>query len=114
MGSRATDGDIDLLAETAAMFRLMGDATRLRILRAMRDGPMSVSALALAVSASPSLVSHHLRLLRASRIVRADRRGRQVFYAVADAHIRCVLDDMLTHAADQQARPVRVRRRKVA
>jgi DNA-binding transcriptional ArsR family regulator len=114
VSSRKTDNKIELLSEAAAMFRLMGDATRLGILRAMCDGPMSVSALALAVSASSSLVSHHLRLLRSARIVRADRQGRHVFYALADEHIRCVLDDMLVHAGEQHIRSVRSRRRKVA
>lgn len=93
----------DMLNETAAMFRLMGDPTRLRILLAMLDGPRAVAALALASGASASLVSHHLRLLRGARIVRAERRGRQVFYAMADSHIHCVLEDMITHAGEPRA-----------
>lgn len=49
---------------------------------------------------SVSLVSHHLRLLRAARLVRFEKRGKQVFYSVADEHIRCVLDDMIDHLAE--------------
>jgi DNA-binding transcriptional ArsR family regulator len=49
---------------------------------------------------SNSLVSHHLRLLRAARIVKADRHGKQVFYAAADRHISGVLAYMLEHIAE--------------
>jgi len=95
----------DRLAELADTFRLMGDATRLRIVAHCLDGPRAVGAIAEALTLSPSLVSHHLRLLRAARILRARRRGRQVFYAVADDHIRCVLDDMLAHLDEPAGEP---------
>jgi DNA-binding transcriptional ArsR family regulator len=93
--------DDDQLAEAAEMFHLLGDPTRLRIVVACLAGPpVSVSTLAERVGASPSLVSHHLRLLRASRILRAERRGKQVFYSAADAHIRDILADMIEHVAE--------------
>ncbi len=87
-------------ADLAEMFRLLGDGTRLSIVIACLDGPRAVAAIAKRTGASPSLVSHHLRLLRASRILRAERRGKQVFYAAADDHIRCVLSDMIEHVAE--------------
>jgi DNA-binding transcriptional ArsR family regulator len=87
-------------AELAEVFHLLGDATRLRIVLACLSEPVSVSALAERVGASPSLASHHLRLLRAARILRAERRGKQVFYSAADAHIRDVLADMIEHLAE--------------
>jgi ArsR family transcriptional regulator len=81
----------------ADVFRLMGDGNRLRILLLVRDEPHAVGEIAAATDLSPSLVSHHLRLLRAGRLVRAERRGKQVFYALDDAHVRCVLNDMTDH-----------------
>ncbi len=86
--------------ELAEVFHLLGDATRLRIVIACLAGPVAVSALAERVGASPSLVSHHLRLLRAARLLRAERRGKQVFYSAADEHIRRVLSDMIEHVAE--------------
>jgi ArsR family transcriptional regulator len=50
---------------------------------------------------SASLVSHHLRLLRAARLLQAERRGRQVFYVVGDEHIRSMLSDMVDHVAEE-------------
>ena len=49
---------------------------------------------------SQSLVSHHLRLLRAGRILRAERQGKQVFYAPADEHVRSVVSAMVAHVAE--------------
>jgi DNA-binding transcriptional ArsR family regulator len=85
------------LVELAEVFRLMGDPSRLKILALVMQGPRAVGEIAAASGLSPSLVSHHLRLLRARRLVRAERRGKQVFYAVDDVHIHCVLADMIEH-----------------
>src|SRR5277367_3221113 len=87
-----TDDQAALLAE---MFRLMGDASRLKIILACLDAPICVSDIARRTKLSPSLVSHHLRLLRAARVLRAQRQGKQVFYAASDAHIRRVITDMV-------------------
>lgn len=95
-----TDSDI---AELADMFRLLGDTTRLRIVLACLDDPISVGDIAGQLQLSPSLVSHHLRLLRAARVVKADRQGKQVFYAAADQHVSGVLADMLAHIAEPHA-----------
>ncbi len=86
--------------ELAETFHLLGDPTRLRVVVACLAGPVSVSDLAQRVGASPSLVSHHLRLLKAARILRSERRGKQVFYSAMDDHIRCVLADMIEHVAE--------------
>jgi DNA-binding transcriptional ArsR family regulator len=93
----ASDSDV---AELADMFRLLGDTTRLRIVLACLDDPISVGDIAGQLELSPSLVSHHLRLLRAARVVKADRQGKQVFYAAADRHVSGVLADMLEHIAE--------------
>ena len=93
----------DQAIEIAEIFRLLGDPTRLRIVVCCLHQPRSVAVIAAAVGASPSLVSHHLRLLRAGRLVRADRHGRQVFYAAADAHVRSIVGDMIDHAAETES-----------
>ena len=92
-----SDSQITIIAET---YRLLGDPTRLRVLLACLDGPIAVGDIAQAIDASPSLVSHHLRLLRAARLVRGIRKTRQVFYEAADDHIRDMLADMIDHACE--------------
>lgn len=86
-----------ILAET---FRLLGDATRLRILLYCLPGPRSVGEIAAGLDLSQSLVSHHLRLLRGARLVRGERRSRQIFYALDDSHVSDMLADMATHIAE--------------
>ncbi|MBS04809.1 MAG: transcriptional regulator [Gammaproteobacteria bacterium] len=88
---------IETVSELADLFQLMADANRLRIILTVLEAERSVSDIAASLSLSQPLVSHHLRLLRAARILRSERRGRQIFYAAADDHIRCVIEDMLTH-----------------
>jgi len=90
----------DQLAALAGVFHLMGDPSRLSILMTVLTGPRPVGEIAAETGLSPSLVSHHLRLLRGGRLVRADRRGKQVFYAIDDAHISSVLMDMAEHVAE--------------
>ncbi len=91
------------LSDLADVFRLLGDPSRLRILFCCADAPQTVGVIAAATGLSSSLVSHHLRLLRAARIVAAERRGRFVAYSLADAHVRCTLFDMADHVAEPDA-----------
>ncbi len=102
MRGRFRIGD-DLVVELAETFRLMSDPTRLKIILACRDAPAAVNEMAEKLGISPSLVSHHLRLLRAARLLQADRRGRQVFYVVGDEHIRSMLADMVDHISEEEA-----------
>jgi DNA-binding transcriptional ArsR family regulator len=98
--TRFGDADVTILAET---FRLLGDPTRLKVLLACLETPISVGEIARVVGASPSLVSHHLRLLRAARLVRGERRNKQVFYELDDQHVRHMLADMLAHSGEEEA-----------
>ena len=90
----------DDVIQLAEMFRLLGEPSRLTLVARCLDAPVSVGDLAERSGLSPSLVSHHLRLLRAARLLRAERRGRQVFYVVADHHVRDMLHGMIEHARE--------------
>lgn len=96
--STPSDAQIAVIAET---YRLLGDPTRLRVLLACLSQPIAVGDIARAVGASQSLVSHHLRLLRAARLVRGTRRNKQVFYEAADDHIARMLADMIDHVMEE-------------
>ena len=90
----------DTVVQLADLFRLMGDPTRLRIILICLTEPISVGDIAERLTLSPSLVSHHLRLLKAARVLRGERRGKQIFYSALDDHIRCVIDDMVAHVGE--------------
>jgi len=104
MLSMSTPPDIDnLVDELADLFHLLGDPTRLRIVLACLAQPIAVGDIAANLQLSSSLVSHHLRLLRAARIVKAERQGKQVFYTAADAHISGLLANMFEHIAEPES-----------
>ena len=98
--ARLASLDDDTVIQLAEMFRLMGDPTRLRVILGCLPGPSSVGDMARRLGLSSSLVSHHLRLLRAARVMRGQRHGKQVYYGVADEHISRVLLDMLDHVVE--------------
>ncbi|MBS0470918.1 MAG: winged helix-turn-helix transcriptional regulator [Proteobacteria bacterium] len=102
MNKRLSISD-DQAVELAELFRLMGDASRLKIVLACLQKPQCVSTIAATTHLSPSLVSHHLRLLRATRMLRGERRGKQVFYVATDAHVQCVITDMVAHITESEA-----------
>lgn len=100
----------DQTSELAELFRLLGEPSRLGIVANCLDGPLSVGELTARLALSQSLVSHHLRLLRAARLLKAGRRGRQVFYSIPDCHVREMLTNMIDHVSEphEQEDPIAV------
>lgn len=98
-GTKAEISD-HVAEQLAELFSLLGDVTRLKIILTCLSSPTSVGEIAGKLGLSSSLVSHHLRLLRGARLVRAERRGKQMFYAPLDNHVECVIEDMMTHIAE--------------
>jgi ArsR family transcriptional regulator, lead/cadmium/zinc/bismuth-responsive transcriptional repressor len=83
----STHIDSPTAARVAELFRTLGDASRVRMIAALTGGPMHVSALAEAAELSESAASHHLRHLRQMALVRTQKEGRYVFYALDDSHV---------------------------
>jgi len=92
-----SEQELTTLSET---FRLLGDPSRLKILLCCSGGPKPVSQISQELELSQSLVSHHLRLLRAARLVRGVRRSKNVFYEIDDAHVGDMLHGMVNHIAE--------------
>ncbi|CAN5832890.1 metalloregulator ArsR/SmtB family transcription factor [soil metagenome] len=90
----------DHASALADLFRLLGDPTRLKIVVSCLRTPLAVSDIAEKLDLSVSLVSHHLRLLKGARLVRADRQGKQVYYGADDMHVRRMVEDMVTHIGE--------------
>lgn len=92
---------VDLAAE---VFALLADATRIRIILALREGELSVNNLAEAVGKPATAVSQHLAKLRWARIVRARQEGTRVYYSLVDEHARSLVTDAVfqaQHAVDE-------------
>jgi DNA-binding transcriptional ArsR family regulator len=93
----------DEAARLSELFRLLGDPTRTRILYALLEaGELCVCDLAATVEVPDTSVSHALRLLRTAGIVRNRRDGRMIYYSLADAHVRLLLDLSRQHLQEDQ------------
>jgi DNA-binding transcriptional ArsR family regulator len=80
------------------MLKLLGDETRLRIIWALLDGEHSVNELASLVGAQAAGVSQHLAKLRLARLVRTRRDGTRIYYVLDDAHVRRLVEEVVSHA----------------
>ena len=83
--------DEDELIEMAELFKMFGDSTRIKILSLLFEGEKCVQEITEASGSSQSAVSHQLRLLKQARLVRSRRSGKQMFYTLADDHVKTIL-----------------------
>lgn len=84
----------------ADVFKVLGDPTRLRILRVLMNQEVCVRDIADKLGMGQSAVSHQLRILRDARLVQFRRDGKTVYYSLADAHVFTLLDVGLEHVAE--------------
>ena len=85
------------LYDLAELFKIFGDSTRIRILYVLFESEMCVCDIAQLLNLSQSAVSHQLRLLKQSRLVKSRRDGKTVFYSLADDHVRTIIDQGKEH-----------------
>ena len=93
----ATGEELEL---TAAIFQILADPTRLHIVDALSREELCVADLATVVGSSESAVSHHLRQLRLSRLVRTRRDGRMIYYRLDDGHVATLIGIGLEHVRE--------------
>ncbi|MFW6315279.1 MAG: ArsR/SmtB family transcription factor [Desulfohalobiaceae bacterium] len=101
---RAKSGELDLelTQDLAGVFKVLGDSTRLRILLALSRTELCVCDLTRALDLNTSAVSHQLRLLRAAKLVKYRREGKNVFYSLDDQHVQTLLAQALEHVREER------------
>ena len=85
----------------AELFKALGDPTRVRIISALSRAELCVCDLAASLGMSQSAISHQLRLLRSLRLVRREKRGRMVYYALDDDHIAALFKSGMEHVTHE-------------
>ena len=80
--------ELEILAE---FFRSFGDMTRLRIMNVLARGEICVGDLTAALDMTQSAVSHQLKVLKTSRMVKSRRDGKQILYSLDDEHVHNIL-----------------------
>lgn len=89
--------DDETLYDLAELFKVFGDSTRIRILYALFEAELCVCDISKLLGLTQSAVSHQLRVLKNSRLVKFRREGKTVFYALADGHVRRIIAQGMDH-----------------
>lgn len=92
--------DDDLLVDAAELFKVFGDSTRTKILSALFTSELCVCDIAEILGMSMSAVSHQLRILRQTKIVKSRKKGKEVFYSLDDEHISEIYRIALIHLSE--------------
>ena len=87
--------------DLASLFKLFGDGTRVMILHALELHEMCVCDIASLLGITKSAVSHQLKALRLSNLVKFRREGQIVYYSLADEHVKTILDIGFEHLREQ-------------
>ena len=88
------------LYDLAELFKIFGDSTRVKILYALRNTELCVCDIAKLMEVTQSAVSHQLRVLKNSKLVKFRREGKTVFYSLADDHVIHILDQGMEHVLE--------------
>ena len=85
------------LYDLAELFKVFGDSTRIKILYVLVESDMSVGDISQALNMTQSSISHQLRVLKQSRLVRFRREGKNIVYSLADDHVHTIMSQGLEH-----------------
>ena len=89
--------DEESLYDLAELFKVFGDTTRIRILYVLFEAEMCVCDIAQILNMTQSAISHQLRVLKQARLVRNRREGKQIYYSLADDHVRTIIGQGMDH-----------------
>ncbi|MDU5369160.1 MAG: metalloregulator ArsR/SmtB family transcription factor [Finegoldia magna] len=92
--------DDELIADLSDMFKIFGDQTRVKILMALESGELCVCDIAAVMNMSQSAISHQLRVLKQSNIVKTRRQGKVVYYSISDDHVKEIFDIAIVHVQE--------------
>ena len=87
----------DVLEELAELYKVFGDSTRVKILTALTQSEMCVSEISKFLEITQSAVSHQLRVLKTSGLVKIKRSGKNIYYSLADEHVGAIIDCGMEH-----------------
>jgi len=92
--------DEELIYDLADLFKVFADSTRIRILYSLLETEKCVGDIAEELEMSQTAISHQLRILKQSHLVRCRRDGKQMYYSLADDHVKVILAAGLEHVEE--------------
>ena len=90
----------ELLYGLSEFYKIFGDQTRLRILDVLINKPLCVNEISELLDMTQSAISHQLKNLRASNLVKTEKIGKNVYYSISDEHIKIILKYGLEHISE--------------
>ncbi|MCI1965706.1 MAG: metalloregulator ArsR/SmtB family transcription factor [Oscillospiraceae bacterium] len=92
--------DEEILYDLADLFKIFADSTRIKILYVLLESEFCVCDIAQVLGMNQSAISHQLRVLKQSKLVKYRREGRAILYSLADGHVRAILDQGMEHVGE--------------
>ena len=92
--------DDGTLYDLAELFKIFGDSTRIKILYVLFESEMCVCDIAKLLNMTQSAISHQLRSLKQSKLVKFRREGKTVFYSLADTHVQTIINQGMEHVSE--------------
>lgn len=92
--------DEEILYDLAELFKVFGDSTRIKILYVLFESEMCVNDIATVLNMTSSAISHQLRVLKQSQLIKFRRDGKSIYYSLADDHVRTMLDQGMEHICE--------------
>lgn len=94
--------DEGILIDLSELFKVFGDSTRVKIFYALLRSEMCVCDIAVLLGMTKSSISHQLRILKQSKLVKNRKNGKVVYYSLADDHVRTIFDQALAHVNEKK------------
>ena len=92
----------EALLYAADLFKILGDSTRIKILSVLMDNELNVSQICESINLNTSAVSHQLRILRQSCLVKSRRVGKEIYYSLDDEHVSIIINIALEHINEKK------------
>lgn len=90
----------EILYDLAELFKIFGDSTRIKILYAIYEAEMCVCDIAALLNMTQSAISHQLRILKQSKLVKYRRDGKTIYYSLDDDHVHAIIQMGMMHLSD--------------
>ena len=92
----------EIITDTADFFKVLGDATRMKILSALFREEMCVCDIANLLAMTQSEISHQLRVLKQTRLVKYRKEGKVVYYSLEDEHVKHIVEEAISHISEKK------------
>lgn len=93
--------DDDKLLQISDFYKALSDSTRIKIINLLEKNELCVCDISVILNMTKSAVSHQLKNLREMNLIKCQRKGKEIWYTLADDHVKQVFDISLEHILEE-------------